>query len=72
MEFHLCLSLECLESGALGDALNQTGSLLIGLLGLVRLQLVVFFHKVGDGMVAVGPHLHSKILVISFKDDQKI
>ena len=44
---------------------------LIGLLGLglVQLQLVVFCHKVEDGLVTVGPHMHSKNLVISFKDD---
>ena len=72
MESHLCPSLECLESDALGDALNQTGFLLIGLLGLVRMQLVVFFHKARDGLVTVGPHLHSKILVINFQKTIKI
>ena len=72
MESHLCPSLEYLDSDALGDALNQTGFLLIGLLGLVRLQLVIFFHKGGDGLVAVGPHLHSKLLVINFQKTIKI
>ena len=52
-------SLEYLESDALDDVLNQTKFPLIGLLGLVRLQLVVFCHRAGDGLVAMDPHLHS-------------
>ena len=53
-------------SNALDDAPNRLGSLLIGPMGLVLLQLDASSHKVGDGLVAVDPHLHLKILVISF------
>ena len=59
------MSPEYLESNALYEAINQSGFPLIGLQGLVQLQLVVFFHRVGDGLVSVGPHLYStKFLVI--------
>ena len=59
-EYHLCWSLEYLESNALDDAPNQSKSPLIGLLGLVWAQLVVSSRKVGDELVDVDPRLYSK------------
>jgi hypothetical protein len=36
-------------------------------MGLELVQLVAFSRKAGERLVAVGPHLHFKIITISFE-----
>lgn len=58
-------------SGALDDAPYRPGSLLIGRVGSVLLQLGFSSHRTGERLVIVDPHLHLKLFIISFSRFKK-